>query len=208
MNMRRLVCVAACCAVCVGTKAQTTRLPLLNLRAELRWLETNQADRRAADVSGSVTVGTVRGADGQLTLRSDQRQTEGEVLQQVLVINGGTAQIRLARAVPLQWVEAVQGPRGAATIVLRQAWAEAATGVVLRPRWPGGAAPVELEVSAEVATGTQQGSIGTQVLVPLGEWFTLATDGSQRIASQRGTLSTHDIDTRTQRELQVRITRP
>lgn len=208
MNMRRRICVAGLGAAWLGAAAQPARLPAMNLRAELRWVETGRADRRAADVSGSVTVGTVRGTDGQLTLRSDQRQTEGEVLQQVLVINGGTAQIRLARAVPLQWVEALQGPRGAATVVLRQAWVEAATGVVLRPRWPGGAAPVELEVSAEVSTGVQQGQIGTQVLLPLGEWFTLATDGSQRTASQRGALSTRDIDTRTQRELQVRIGLP
>jgi hypothetical protein len=50
--------------------------------------------------------------------------------------------------------------------------------------------------------------IGTRVLVPLGEWFTLARSDTQRTVSERGTLSTRDVERSAQRELQVRISRP
>jgi hypothetical protein len=205
---RRSLCGLLLAPLCAGALAQTAALPQRNLRAELRWVDSSQLERRAAEASGSVTIGTGVAPAGQVTLRSDSRAAEGEVLQQVLVLNGGTAQVRLAQAVPLQWVEAVQGPRGGAVAVLRQTWVEAATGVVLRPRWPGGGAPVELEVSAEVSTGLQQAVTGTRVLVPLGEWFTVARSDTQSQASQRGTLSTHDVARSQQRELQVRVSLP
>ncbi|HEY6134733.1 MAG TPA: hypothetical protein VIW70_12195 [Rubrivivax sp.] len=180
----------------------------MNLRAELRWIDSSQVERRAAEASGSVTIGTGAAPAGQVTLRSDSRAAEGDVLQQVLVLNGGTAQVRLSQAVPLQWVEAVQGPRGGAVAALRQTWVEAATGVVLRPRWPGGAAPVELEVDAEVSTGAQQAVTGTQVLVPLGEWFTVARSDTQSQTVQHGTLSTREVARSRQRALQVRVSLP
>jgi len=205
---RRGWCSLLLLSLCAGARAQTTNGPRLNLRAELRWVDSSQVERRAAEASGSVAIGTGAAPAGQVTLRSDSRAAEGELLQQVLVLNGGTAQVRLSQAVPLQWVEAVQGPRGGAVAALRQTWVEAATGVVLRPQWPGGAAPVELEINAEVATGAQQAVTGTLVLVPLGEWFTVARSDAQSQSSQRGTLSTRDVARSRQRELQVRVSLP
>jgi hypothetical protein len=203
--------------------AQGAPLPALNLRAEVRWVDASQLSSRAVGGAGSVIIGTggVVSGDAQVTLRASGRETEGEVLQQVLVLNGGSARVRLSQAVPLQWVEGLQGPRGRVG-VLRQTWVEAATGVVLRPRWSGGDALVELDVTAETPVAATEGSvlaretgsaparetIGTQVLVPLGEWVTLARSGAQRDVRERGTLSTRDVERSTQRDLQVRISRP
>jgi hypothetical protein len=195
--------------------AQGAPLPALNLRAEVRWVDASQQRSRSAGGAGSVSIGTggVASGDAQVTLRASGREAEGEVLQQVLVLNGGSARVRLSQAVPLQWVEGLQGPRGRAG-VLRQSWVEVATGVVLRPRWPGADALVELEVLAETPVAASEGSaaaretIGTQVLVPLGEWVTLARSGTQQELRERGTVSTRDVERSSQRELQVRISRP
>jgi hypothetical protein len=212
---RRLLCVVLLAAPMARARAQAAPLPAVNLRAEVRWVDASQVQRDSVGGAGSVTVGTGGSvsADAQVTLRATSREAEGQTLQQVLVLNGGSAQVRLSQAVPLQWVEAVQGPRRSAG-VLRQTWVEVTAGVVLRPRWPGGAAPVDLEVVAEAPIGGAETAnpgrevIGTRVLVPLGEWFTLARSDTQRAVSERGTLSTRDIERSAQRELQVRISRP
>jgi hypothetical protein len=200
--------------------AQEARLPAQNLRIEWRWVESSTALQDVAGAAGSVTLSSAGqvSAQGQVTLRSDSRAGQAPVRHQVLVLNGAPTQLRLSSLAPLEWVEAVQGPRGQAG-VLRQQWVEVNTSVRVLPRWPGGRAPVDLEIEAEralTADASNPGAapvpsierVATRVQVPLGDWSTVATSAVPGPAPARGTLSTADIERRALRELQLRVSLP
>ena len=96
-----------------------------------------------------------------------------------------------------------------------------AKGIVVRPRWPGGRSPVDVEVRAsDQAQMPQGGAYGTTlpdgqqrpstdvlstVQAPLGIWVTIARTGSVSSSASRNTYSTRDAEVQKLRELQLRV---
>jgi hypothetical protein len=95
-------------------------------------------------------------------------------------------------------------PGGAVTTT----WAELVDGFEVRPRWPGGSAPVTVEVGATRRAGASPGNapppridVFTTVLAPLGEWTELA----QVQRGSRATVSTGGATVGTQHALQLQL---
>lgn len=207
---RRAVLLSAASACTLAAWAQPASLPQRNLLVQWRWSETTDRSAHEAAVrSGGVVVGTGGRVDaqGSVVLRSRERQDAGQGEQSVLVLNGARAGIGMAQAVPLQWVEVAVTPDGPAA-VLRQAWTEAGQRLQVQPRWPGGSAPVTVEVMQQASTGSAGDSLVTSLRVPLDQWVTVARSGESRSRHEQGVLSSRDAQRQGQRELQMRISVP
>ena len=200
--------------------------PRQNLWVELRWVEQTLSAAAVAGVrDGAVVVGTGGSVSprGQVVLGTRREDENQRQIQRLLVLNGSQASIQLGETVPVQWVDVgLQRQNGAQDRVYalpRQGVVERTQGFTLKPRWPGGRAPVTVEFSqqaSEPATqappsgppGTEarsQVQVASTVQVPLGQWVTVARSGAALQARERGTLSTRDAEQVHQRELQIRI---
>lgn len=136
------------------------------------------------------------------------------VEQSVLVRNGASAAVRLAQAVPFDDLEVVWTPWGPGA-ALRSRWVELADGLQVRPSWPGGDAPVSVDLAIErvaAATGTGSGAVPAQwtvvstVQVPLGEWINVAQLQQRRSRQAAVTTGGFGASTRSrQRVLQLRV---
>lgn len=208
--------------------------PRVNLVVEWRWSEAAPRRLPAAGDSAVVTgtLGSTAPAQGQLTVRSAVQARPAPTAAapapavpglpaRLVVANGGSARVRLAEVVPLQWVEPWQEPggRGAA---LRQAWTESAQAFQVRVQWPGGTADAQLELEVEQSLSSAQEmaqqqprreQFGTVVRVPLGQWVNVASLGetASGTSAAPGTVSTADLSAGAGRTLQLRVqpaTRP
>lgn len=213
--MRRRDALLAAWAVCASAVAQRDALPQRNLRMELRWVQSQQRQHSAAAADGGVVVGTGGRVDarGNAVLRAGEQTQGAQLVQQLLVLNGGQASLRLTQAQPVQWLEVGLTPRGPVA-VLRQDWTDAGTVVALRPRWPGGRAPVTVQVTHQAVVPSDAGAtpaaqgVQTSLQLPLDEWVTVAQAGEARVASERGTLSSRDAAQAAQQLLQMRVSLP
>ncbi|MBI5333770.1 MAG: hypothetical protein HZB72_04145 [Burkholderiales bacterium] len=142
-----------------GAWAQAPALQARNLLIELRQVDDRQLDADQLGVDrGSVVVhsdGRVTGGlRGGVQVRSTR--SSASAVQQVRVMSGASASIRMGQSMPLQlwqaWVTP-QGVQAAPTTV----FVEAGQGFAVRPSWPGGSAPVTLEVVSESSRLTQPG---------------------------------------------------
>jgi hypothetical protein len=211
-------------ALCVSTAAlaQDQKLPQRNLLVEVR-----QGDEASFTVSGAGVGGgeVVIGSDGQVSGRAgvqvESRRRDGASgsTQQVRVLNGGRAGVRLAQAMPLQWWEVVVTPRGP-QLVGQTAWAEAARGFAVLPRWPGGEAPVTVEIQAEAGSVSPPGALQplgqppaavdsartlTTVQLPLREWVTIASSAEADSERSRGVLSSREAQRGRRWVVQLRV---
>lgn len=189
-------------------------LPLKNLLVEVRQVQASQG--QGTDVRGGLAVGVGSNGSvdvqGRVGAQSSQSQQSARALQQALVLNGRSANINLGRSVPLRLLQTVK-LQGVWRTVESAVFLDSNTGFVASPRWDGGDS-VELVLSAQQAalqvSGAQSvnGTSGASstVLLPLGEWFTIAhseqqtsanTSGLAGVSNQAGTVDT---------DLQVRIT--
>jgi hypothetical protein len=189
-------------------------LPLKNLLVEVRQVQSSQG--QGTDVRGGVAVGVgSNGAvdvQGRVGAQSSQSQQSARVLQQALVLNGRSANINLGRSVPLRLLQTVK-LQGVWRTVESAVFLDANTGFTASPRWDGGDS-VELVLSAQQATSQMAGtalangtsSASSTVLLPFGEWFTIAHSEQQSNANTNGLTGfsnqTGTVDT----DLQVRIT--
>jgi hypothetical protein len=200
--------------------------PRQNLLVELRWVESGVS---AAAIAGARQGGVVLGTAGSITTTqqpggttlSTRRVEEGiEQSHQLLVLNGHAASVMLAETELLQWLDYEVEPaqRGAARprvhAQLRSQPVERRRGFALTPLWPGGNAPVRVELRALAPAGDRAAAGGeTEILstvqLPLGDWVTVARrhagGGVAPRAPQPGVLSSSDAEARVQRELQVRV---
>lgn len=181
--------------------------PAVNLGVELRFVPDGGELPRSG--RGSVTVGTQGSTPltGSVTVTTSTATAQrDESLLQLRVLNGARAQLRLSQLVPLsrlQW--SWRGPAGPAAggasgaagtaragLIETTHWVDTARSLVLRPTWPGGTAPVRVEVAVEVpgeaprdlagpgaghSAGPRQLQLETTVELPLGEWFVLGRVG-------------------------------
>lgn len=170
--------------------AQTAEatLPRRMLRLELRHVEelAQGADGRSVVVHADGRIegpaSRDRAVDAQ---RSRQREHQRESLQSVLVLNGATAMVRLARATAWQFLEVQWSAVDGLQVAPATRWQLDADSVRVQPRWPGPGQPViatlavERRRDAPSADGGAPDGAGTlqwltTVALPVGEWVTIA----------------------------------
>lgn len=163
----------------------------VNLQVELRRVRVGAA----APDDGSFSVDTRSGATtrpGDVTVGTRRRDADETV--SVWVSNGGRATLRLARerALPTgEWYWSA-APAGAASAALPQAtasaavptggagfgrtrqWIDASRGLQVQARWPGGNAPVLVDVTAMASGRT---TVQTSLSLPANRWVELAHQG-------------------------------
>lgn len=133
--------------------------------------------------------------------------------QSVLVLNGARAAIRLVQGMPVDDIDVVWTPWGPGGAV-RSRWVELVDGLQVRPSWPGGNAPVTVELAIDrTAPGarTRPGAVPAQwsvlstVQAPLDEWVAVA-QLQARQARAAVTTGGFGASTRSrQRVLQLRV---
>jgi hypothetical protein len=207
--------VAAATLPIIGTAQPTP--PLRNLSVETRLADEQLGSQRGAQ--GSVTIGSRGGriaGDGSLSVHSASTRHGSEATQRVLVLNGGRAALRLAQGMPVDTTEVWWTPWGPGAVV-RSQWVELVNGMQVRPQWPGGDAPVTVEIAAQSADALApsgsgalpaQAQVLTTVQAPLGEWVEIA-----RVQTRSGgsSLSTGGFGAATaarERSLQLRVSLP
>lgn len=191
--------------------------PKRNLTVELRQLEEPPNTARQASSAG-------------LTVRTQRPDDNAPALQQVQVLNGERASLRLARSMPLQWVQAaaaqassrtasaaVSSSRGGGA-VNAVTWLEAGHSLTVQPRWPGGKQAVTIEVQVDTAAiddrvgadlpAQSRSHAGTTVVAPLGQWITIATTGAGPQREQPGVYSSESAAGNPRQLIQVRVLAP
>lgn len=109
-------------------------------------------------------------------------------------------------------------------IVPQTTWIDLGQGLIVTPRWPGGRAPVTVELEASSSEPVRAGGVPSPQLEPdgqvrrsevsstvsvsLGEWTVVARNGGQSSRSQSGTLSTRSLDESRSEQLEIRVTAP
>lgn len=233
LSRRRALLWVASTGVALPSLAQTSAargLPLRNLLIELRQGDESSFEASGAGLrGGAVTVGP----GGQVSARAGvtlESRSGGSTLgsaQQLRVINGGQGSVRIGASVPMQWLQWVWTPQGPAVIAGSQL-VETGRGFVVQPRWPGGDAPVTVEVRSEasqMASGgmpsryqfdgrpqpegtVSRADVLTTLQLPLGQWVTIASSGEQAQARERGVVSTREVASERRVVVQMRVTLP
>jgi hypothetical protein len=195
--------------------------PKRNLLVEWQLGEASSADEQDAAVVLRSDGSRTRAAVGVDT-RSADRQRDG--VQRLLVLNGASATLRLAHSQPWQFVQAAWAGGSASSprqgVVLGTQWMESGQGLQVQPRWPGGAAPVTVELQAESAAApllpdgsTPRGDsvrqqVHTTLQLPMDQWVIVAESGEQRERAARGVLSADQARASTRQVLRLRISAP
>jgi len=156
-------------------------------------IEVRQVESR--DAAAGIVVGTQARAPGLVTQRVDVR-------------NGEKATMRFNVSMPMQWVQKLES-LGVSTSVSGSAsqtvgagltnavtWMDAGQSITVTPRWTHAKQPVLVEIDILTAavderTGVElpnqfRSQTATLVSAPLGEWTTIATEGT---ASKAGVYS-------------------
>jgi hypothetical protein len=213
---RRALCSAAVALLAAAAVHAAPPLPLRNLSVEMRISDDSSDSRRDATAGATVSIGSAGRVDaaGTATVRSSSQQQGLGAVQRVLVLNGGRASLRLAQGVTVDDTEVFWTPWGPGAAV-RSQWVELVNGMEVAPRWPGGDAPVTLEIAAQSAGRApqnsgqalpQQLSTFTTMQVPLGEWVEVAQLQSRQSSVSRSGFSA--ATSSRQRSLQVRVSLP
>ncbi|WP_431259581.1 hypothetical protein ACQ86G_05060 [Roseateles chitinivorans] len=231
MNSNRRLVVLAFAALGVGASVMTSahaQGPKQNLQVEMRWVESELSGSTVAGIRDGSTVVSTGGsvsARGGVALSTENREQRQQLFPRLLVLNGSQASFTMTESTPIQWVDVAmdrqQGERDRVVVVPRQGMAERVRGIVVRPKWPGGRSPVDVEVRAsDQAQMPQGGAYGTSlpdgqqrpstdvlstVQAPLGIWVTIARTGSVTSSANRNTYSTRDAEVQKLRELQLRV---
>ena len=168
----------------------------MNLKVEWRVVSSAQAQASQAGIGGGgVSVST-----------SDLNQRQDSI-HSLLVLNGSRARLYVGRTVPqTTWQFAfspTNGGTGGGQVQLQSqtTWIDLGQGLTVRPRWRGGAAPVEVEIEAQsrnhvgVMTGangiapdgqTQRQEVMSTLAIPLGQWVVVAQSRGNQAQQARG----------------------
>ena len=212
---RRALCLAGLLLCVAGPAPGAAPLPVRNLVVEMRIVDADAEMQRGAAGGASVSIGSrgrVDGAAAVVVQGRTQNQTQ-DLQQRVLVLNGSRATLRLSQGQLVDDTEVAWTPWGPAAAV-RSQWVELVNGMDVWPRWPGGNAPVTLEIAAQSAGRATlnagqlpppQLSTLTTVQAPLGEWVEVA-----QLQRRQATVSSGfgAATSSAQRSLQVRVSLP
>lgn len=212
MNRRDWLTLACICLGASALRAQegllsgtsNTPLPMRNLLIEVRQVQGEDGQLSNVGVQG-----------GQLTGALSQGRNSGTTVQQILSLNGRPARIAVQTQTPLRLLQSFVR-NGQIITTQGTALIEAGTGFSALPRWEGGDV-VEVELQAQQAlrplfppAGARsplpaQSSTGSSVVLPLGEWMTVA-ESEQTRQGQQNTLKGAQMQGSTSRtEVQLRI---
>lgn len=214
--MRRAACLAASSFLLATLAHAAPPLPVRNLVVEMRIVEDSAETRHDARAANTATLGNTGRSDpgAGASVRSNTLRQGIDAVQGVLVLNGGRAGLRLSQGMPVDDIEIIWTPWGPGA-ALRSQWVEVVNGMEVAPRWPGGQAPVTVDISAQRGTGLPQGntpgmaaqlSLFTTVQAPLGEWIEVA-QLQRRQAAVSGSGFSAATSSR-QRSLQLRVSLP
>lgn len=199
-------------------------LPPRDLIVELRLVDAATVVEGGA-AAGGITIdsrGHVRGDSGVSTVATTGGSNRD--VQAVRVSNGGRARMQLVQTQALTGAVALWAgdpalpigpgtgaagwPRAGAAGSVVTTWAELVDGLEVQPRWPGGRAPVAVEIGAQRTTGAAAGNapppridVYTTLQAPIGEWVELA----QVRQGARATVSAGSATVGTQRALQLQL---
>ncbi len=216
---RKLAVVATACVSGLICNAQSLPaaaqpLPLRNLMIEVRQVQNSSRDTSGITGGGVVTLGSggQSGINGQLQIQQRSQTQSASTGQLALVLNGRSTRIALGSSVPFRVYQTYfrNGQRvlGQGTVLL-----DAGTGFSATPRWDGSDV-VEIEISAQQALSASsqtmgvspQASMGSTVIVPLGEWSTIAQSEQSGSSSDRGLGGAGNSANQSSVEMQVRVT--
>jgi hypothetical protein len=157
----------------INSGASATPLPLRNLLIEVRQVQSEDGQQAGVDVQG-----------GRVTGGLAQGRSSGTAVQQILILNGRPARIAVQTQTPLRLLQSFVR-NGKIVTTQGTVLIEAGTGFSALPRWDGGDA-VEVELNTQQAmrplfpiagivnAPPAQSSTGSSMLLPLGEWMTVA----------------------------------
>lgn len=217
---RRLVLLAAglACAAAAfpQSRLSSSTLPLRNLLVEVRMGDAASLGSSSAGVeSGAVVIGSDGRISGRAGVGAEARSRDAGLrsTQQLTVLNGGRGALRIGSAQPVQWLQIGWTLQGPAVLGLGSSWVDTGRGVVVQPRWPGGDAPVTVELQAESSAATAGGSVDsastlTTLALPLGAWVTVAESGQAESRRERGVLSTRELAAERRFVVQMRVSIP
>lgn len=185
-------------------------LPLRNLLIEVRQIgqDSRMRERLDASIAARVRPGESDASIG-ITARADQSRRSDSAQQHVLVLNGRRAAIMLGQSVALQLLQTVRR-NGVWRNVPGTLWLQAGTGFDALPRWDG-SDMVELELSANQSRGTVVGpgagnaAVSTTLMLPLGEWTTIAESAQELDGEQGGLTGGRRQSGQSSLKVQVRI---
>jgi hypothetical protein len=192
---------------------------LRNLLVEVRQGDEQQLAGSDVGVrSGSVAAGSggMR-IEAQGGFSAGRRDVQGDVVQRLLVLNGGQGRVAIGSGAPvLEWHQlawSVNGP----VVVGTQRWVDAVRSMSVRPSWPGGEAPVTVELAVETnrsvgaapaTAGVHAASVLTTVQLPLAQWVTVARSADTHTERERGVLSQRQSTASRGYVVQMRVSLP
>lgn len=187
-------------------------------RRAVLWLAVAPALACAAPPQRTLCVelretGRIDASAGWQLSSADARASRERVGQRLCVRNGERASLALDLARPVQIWQAAPGVVWPVALPTTQ-WLHAGQRLDVRPRWAGGQAPVDVELTAQasrldptVAPGSGEApsraaaEVQTTLRVPLGQWVTIASSGDA--ADAAGVVASSQA--RPGRELQLRV---
>jgi hypothetical protein len=193
-----------------NTNLSDAVLPVRNLQIEVRQRQHEDSARAAVESAGTARISPGRStANIDITAQGTTRGQAAMAHQQVLVLNGRRATIALRNTLPLRLMQAYVR-NGVMVLVPGTVLIETGTGFDATPRWDG-ENQVELELTAFQGQGmhqTQTSSAATLLMVPLGEWITVAQTDQEAAGSRSGRDGSADWTAQSGTEVQVRVSVP
>ncbi len=208
-QLRRRRCLLAPLALLAASSARS-RAPA--------WPEQNMTVRVRVVAAAEASAGTTPPAAQRppdYTVSTRRAADDPSAPLSLSVVNGRWAMLRLARSVPVRWLQAAAsagaagpasgagrgaGPGGA--VVNAVTWMEAGQGLAVRVRWPGGPRPAIVELRFDRAAiepsegdalpAANRARAGTTLSVPLGRWVSFAVVGADA-APAEATDGGHDV---------------
>lgn len=162
------------------TIANQNPLPLRNVQIEVRQVHSRNREHSGVQV------------DSQPRLGQQQETLSGSNTQFALVLNGRSTRIALRSSTPYRLMQ-TRFHNGRPVLVQGVVLLETTSGFAATPRWDGGD-QVELELGV------------TSLVLPLGEWVTVAQSDTDSAAHRSGLLGQSSGTEQTSSELQVRLT--
>lgn len=211
--IRRLVCglfsaltLAAQAQIAINSGAPA-ELPLRNLLIEVRQLDVSRTEREQLDAAARVRVQPGNSSAAlALGVQATQAERSGNAQQQALVLNGRRTAIVLRNTVGLRVLQSFQH-QGRWVTVPGTLWLQAGTGFDATPRWDGGDT-VELELATlqgRNALAGESASTRTSVMLPLGEWMTVAESEHTQDGQHSGLVSHSRDASQSRLQVQVRV---
>jgi hypothetical protein len=208
-----LLCPVAIAQAAPDLIAKSNPLSLRNLQIEVRQVQHEDSQRAGLESHGGVRVnpdGSVALA-GQVQAQDTQARQSGTAVQRVLVLNGRSAHIALRTDTPLRLMQTFVR-NGVLVFTQGTVLLQKGTGFRATPRWDG-SDRVELEIAAQQAlnamvagTGQASSSTASILVLPLGEWMTVAQSEQQTSDSRSGLGGMVNQASQISTDVQVRLT--